>query len=345
MNRRLTFTLTVVLIFASHADCAAQDPTPGFSLKLTESRRIWDAEPFNGFTDLIRFHVHWYLALREATDHAGTWDGKIRVLRSKDGQQWESSASISCPKGSQVDLRDPKLSITPHGQLMLTSTAYWPRETLQSYTWFSEDGVSWSPATPVGPPGEWLWRTEWHEGIAYNFGANRLGNNSLQLYTSANGRKFEPYGPRHLPHGDVNETGIVFAPDDTFYVLLRKSPHAMLGIAKPPYKDFVWKDLGKRIGGPEMILLPNGELLAAGRLYDDGEYTALLSVDPGSGTLTKLLRLPSGGDTSYPGLVLDGDDLLWVSYYSSHEGKTSVYLAQVEVNYQTRAQPPISAGD
>ena len=31
---------------------------------------------------------------------------------------------------------------------------------------------------------------------------------------------------------------------------------------------------------------------------------------------------------SYPGMVWD-DDLLWLSYYSSHEGKTSIYLAKI----------------
>ena len=42
------------------------------------------------------------------------------------------------------------------------------------------------------------------------------------------------------------------------------------------------------------------------------------------------LELPSGGDTSYPGLVWY-DGILWVSYYSSHEGKTSIYLAKLTV--------------
>ena len=43
-----------------------------------------------------------------------------------------------------------------------------------------------------------------------------------------------------------------------------------------------------------------------------------------------VLRLPSGGDCSYPGMV-EHDGLLWMSYYSSHEGKTSIYLARIEV--------------
>jgi len=40
--------------------------------------------------------------------------------------------------------------------------------------------------------------------------------------------------------------------------------------------------------------------------------------------------LAFGGDTSYAGLVLH-DGLLWVSYYSLHEGKTSIYLAKVQL--------------
>ena len=39
--------------------------------------------------------------------------------------------------------------------------------------------------------------------------------------------------------------------------------------------------------------------------------------------------LPSGGDTSYPGIIKVGDEL-WVSYYSTHEtGNASVYLAKI----------------
>jgi hypothetical protein len=46
--------------------------------------------------------------------------------------------------------------------------------------------------------------------------------------------------------------------------------------------------------------------------------------------MTKLARLPAGGDTSYPGLVWR-NNMLYVSYYSSHEDKTSIYLAKVRI--------------
>ena len=42
-----------------------------------------------------------------------------------------------------------------------------------------------------------------------------------------------------------------------------------------------------------------------------------------------MLTFPSGGDTSYPGLVWH-DGRLWMSYYSSHEGKSAIYLAQIQ---------------
>jgi len=84
------------------------------------------------------------------------------------------------------------------------------------------------------------------------------------------------------------------------------------------------------VGGPEMIQLPNGRFLGGGRLYDGRQRTALFWINPESAELTEALTLPSGGDTSYPGFVLK-DDILHVSYYSTHEGKSSIYLARVKI--------------
>ena len=66
------------------------------------------------------------------------------------------------------------------------------------------------------------------------------------------------------------------------------------------------------------------------RLYDKKVRTVVCTLDPDTGRLTEELTLPSGGDTSYAGLAWH-DGLLWVSYYSSHEGKSSIYLAKVKV--------------
>jgi hypothetical protein len=65
-------------------------------------------------------------------------------------------------------------------------------------------------------------------------------------------------------------------------------------------------------------------------MHQDGAHTALCYLDMTEHKMTKLLKLPSGGDTSYPGLVWH-NDLLYLSYYSTHEGKTSIYLAKIKV--------------
>jgi hypothetical protein len=46
--------------------------------------------------------------------------------------------------------------------------------------------------------------------------------------------------------------------------------------------------------------------------------------------LLLLVALPSGGDTSYPGLVYH-KGIVYISYYSTHEGKTAIYFAKFKL--------------
>ena len=49
-----------------------------------------------------------------------------------------------------------------------------------------------------------------------------------------------------------------------------------------------------------------------------------------NGRYHPLIDLPSGGDCSYPGFLIDRNKL-WVMYYSSHEGTTNLYLAELAI--------------
>ncbi len=308
----------------------AEAPPP--KAELTEVRKIWDAAPHNAFTDLIRFKGRWFCVFREGKAHVSP-DGALRIITSRDGRTWTSAALI---RSSIGDLRDAKITLTPDKRLMLSGAAalHPPAEFKhQSLAWFSKDGEVWSDPVKIGDPNMWLWRTTWHKGNAYSVGYDTAGEKFIRLYASKDGRTFETLVPMLFNDGSPNETSLLFQPDHTALCLLRRdgSPGSgKLGIAKAPYTNWEWRDLGIKIGGPHMLQLPDGRIVAAGRLYDGSARTSLLWLDPKEGKLTEFLKLPSGGDTSYPGLVWN-KDLLWVSYYSSHEGKTSIYLAKVKL--------------
>jgi hypothetical protein len=84
------------------------------------------------------------------------------------------------------------------------------------------------------------------------------------------------------------------------------------------------------LGGPAIIRLADGRFIAAGRLIDGKVRTSLCWLDVAGGKLEEFLTLPSGGDTSYPGLVWHAGEL-WVSYYASHEAKASIYLGRLSL--------------
>ncbi len=322
---RVLLSLVVVCVWVI---LARADGPP--KAELVEVRKIWDQAPHNAFTDLIRFRDRWFCTFREGKGHVSP-DGALRVITSVDGKTWDSAALIT---SKAADLRDPKITITPDGRLQITAAAALHDKkdhSHQSLAWFSNDGRDWGEPIEVGDPNYWLWRVVWHDKTAYGVGYECGTVQDTRLYRSTDGRKFERLVAPLFSKDYPNETALVFLPDQTCLCLLRrdKAPGTgQLGIAKPPYKDWSWKDLGKKIGGPQMIRLPDGQLVAAARLSDGKVRTAICLLDPVAGMLEEVLTLPSGGDTSYPGLVWH-DGLLWVSYYSSHEGKTSIYLAKV----------------
>lgn len=295
-----------------------------------EAIKIWDAAPHNAFTDLIRFDDRWFCVFREGQGHVSP-DGALRVITSIDGADWESAALIT---SENSDLRDAKICVTPDDRLMLTGAGALHDTSVhshQSLAWFSDDGFEWSEAVEIGEPDFWLWRVTWDEDAAYGVAYSTTEDRSTRLYRSRNGRDYVPVVPRLNDEGYPNESSIVFEGNKALCLLRRdgKPQTGLLGVADPPYVDWEWGDLGVRIGGPHMLILPDGRIVAAVRLYDGRVRTSLCWLRP-EGSLEEFVSLPSGGDTSYAGLVFH-EDRLWVSYYSSHEGKTSIYLAKVEL--------------
>ncbi|MEI6503063.1 MAG: exo-alpha-sialidase [Armatimonadota bacterium] len=311
--------------------------------QLVSVKKLWDGAHHNAFTDLARFSNQWFCTFRESQAHVGG-NGKIRVLSSADGDRWESAALLG---EEGIDLRDPKLSLAPDGRLMLVlGGSVYEGKTLkerQSRVAFSIDGRAWTTPQRVLQKGDWLWRVTWHQdhayGITYASMRQAAPTNEwrITLVESKDGLAWNPVTKLAVP-GQPNEATVRFLPNDDCIALVRREgpapgadKAAWIGRSSPPYTDWHWIPAGMQIGGPNFLVLPGGALVAGGRQYNAKPASARTFV--GRMTLESVsddLILPSGGDCSYPGMVWH-DGLLWVSYYSTHEGKTSIYLARIRI--------------
>lgn len=345
--------LLLILLLLLSANVFAQP----ISARLISVKKIWDQAPHNAFTDLIRFKGQFYCVFREGTGHA-EGEGQLRVLVSSDGEQWKSAAVL---KENGRDLRDAKISITPDGRLMLNGGSADPHDhtakgDFHSVVSFSKDGRNWTLIQPVkfANPKEnrnWLWRALWYKGTAYGVAYQATPDSpptQRQFYAfvvkSKDGINFERLSE---DFSEGTEAAISFDKNDVLTLLLRGRSNrtkAFVVQAPAPYSQWtkraITADSGDdQVGGPAVLFpdnfkLPKGILLGAGRRYQTKpaaeQRTGLFWLDVNKAVLTNLLIFPSGGDSSYPGLVWHRQQL-WVSYYSSHEGRSAIYLAKVEL--------------
>jgi hypothetical protein len=186
------------------------------------------------------------------------------------------------------------------------------------------------------------WHDGWAYGAAYRSG---LGGSSapgpewtLSVYRSRDGVNYELVKAMDVL-GRPNETTLRFEPNGEMIALVRREADGFMGHvgrAKLPYTQWTWQESNHRFGGQNFLRLPTGTWIVGTRDYthlNAGKKTGastMLAELGANGQLTPLLNFQSGGDTSYPGLVWH-DGLLWVTYYSSHEGKTSIYLAKLKI--------------
>jgi hypothetical protein len=256
------------------------------------------------------------------------------VLVSADGEKWESAGLVT---EDGVDLRDPKLSVMPDNRLLLLMGGSIYRDgkyvSRRPRVSFSSDGLGWTAPQAVLQEGDWLWRLSWHDrtayGASYHGGGGLTGERGCTLYKTNDGLHYDKVVDWKVD--GCSETTVRFELDGTMIAMVRGEGDpktGSIGRSRPPYGSWSWTDAGQRFGGPELTILPNGQMWAGSRHYGAKQTTVLARMTDDS--YQPVLTLPSGGDTSYPGFVFE-DDLLWMSYYSSHEGKTSVYLAKIRL--------------
>ncbi|HET7838861.1 MAG TPA: sialidase family protein [Rectinemataceae bacterium] len=299
--------------------------------KLVALDMIWDGAPHNAFTDLARHGGRWHCVFREGSDHAGR-AGRVRLISSTDGRSWEPAALIA-ERG--VDLRDPKLSAAPGGglELLMGGTRMSSGRPVgrRPRICLSPDGRGWTRPQPILEEGDWLWRSTRFRGASYGISYRLPGPKrwTVHLLAAQSGSAYRELLELGVP-GRPNEATIRFRDDGRAVALVRRETgraRAWIGTSEPPYLDWTWSESAERVGGPNFLILPDGRMWAATRIWRRGRpLVALCGMTEDS--LVPVLVLPSGGDCGYPGMVLHRGHI-WLSYYSSHEGKAKIYLAKI----------------
>ncbi len=310
-------------------------------------RRIWDRGNHNAFTDIIYFKGRFFVVFREGDGHIpnkdNTGNGKIRILTSRDGEFWESHALLEL---DGIDLRDPKISMTSKNRLLVImgGSKYDQGElkSIATYTSLSDpNGNRFQQPeqvildASVKSDFDWIWRITWYEKTGYGvlYQANADGDkekNKLYLIKTTKGTDYEVITELQVD-GKPNESTIRFLSGGEMAMLVRREGDdkmGMLGSSKAPYTNWTWEKLDFRLGGPNFEIIPINKILIATRVYsEEGPYTALM-LGKKNEPFEEVMRLPSGGDCSYAGMF-NISGYVWLSYYSSHEGKASIYYARI----------------
>lgn len=339
MKIRLAIFTLLVFVVLSHP-CNAQLPA-GITVS-----KISEKAAHSAFTDLIRFKHKFYCSFREGSGHIPGTDGVVRIITSSDGKTWKDAALL---QKTGIDLRDPKLSITPDGRLMvIMGGSIYEDGKLKGrkpqVAFSNKTGEAFSAPenvlvdSSIVSWGDWLWRVSWYSGtgyaIDYQVGPEeRKGPTALYLLKTSDGIHFSPVSKLQLD-GFPNESTVRFDRQGKMYVMIRRELEDQMGVlaqASPPYTAWSFTKMNYRLGGPNFILTGDtgaAHIIATSRVYLPSPHTAVLVSGDTLGHFTEATALPSGGDNSYAGMVLD-ERFLWLSYYSSHEGKTGIYFAKI----------------
>ncbi len=321
-------------------------------------RRIYHDARHNAFPSLVRHGGELFVAFRAASSHAAA-DGRIVILRSRDGQTWEE-AGVLCREG--MDLRDPRL-LSGDGRLHIYTGALRSRmnlrdpEELFCFLYVSRDGRDWHEAEFSGiSPDMWLWgvarRGAAFAGAEYGIPGGDVKKETANLLLGSDGMNWTQIAPFPIPSSEVgidaNGRGEIFAlcrndlPPFLSSLLVIPDPEAgFAGVEEYP--------MPRAVHGPMVSCYGDGCIIAGrcwrkppGDTVDPNaggtdKFLGVLYFDRGSGEFTELGELPGGGDCAYNALVHCGGNRAFMVYYSSHErecddeqGQSSIYWAELE---------------
>lgn len=302
--------------------------------------KIYDAEKHCAFSDLTKWSGNYYIVFRVSDNHAYTKDGVIKVLKSSDGMNWKPEVSYAA---SDLDLRDPKFCVkNNHLEVYAQGVRFNPDKTVKTArgVLFNADSGMFRETEPAlidyqGAP-IWPWRFSAYHSEAYSLAYNQ----DAKVFKLVGTTDYKTMNTIcDLSNLDRNPSeGTIRFHNGNCYALIRRTGPTLFGVSSLSNMcNFKWTELPLvGLGGPNFIFYDDNTLLISGRDYASPDYsyassrTSLFVYKIKENKTYRVLTLPSGGDTAYPGLYLNGNEI-WISYHSTHEGSTKVYLAKAEL--------------
>ena len=306
---------------------------PSFTIlsKQSSDKLIWKGDSHAAFTALVQYQDNLYCAFRNANMHAdisGKDCGVIKIIKSSNGEKWEDFLSF---KEDGYDLRDPQLSVTPTGKMMLlTEKAKYENGkavTRNSCVSFIKSNGEFTPLQNVNfdvcQNWNWIWNIEWIDGTAYGFCyAPYFG-----MVISSDGINYELVEKINLD-GNPSEASVTKLDKNHLLAVVRRDGLAALGIYNQIEKQWQWKDCDEIIGCPKLLKVKR-DLLVVGRSYKYGLQTSLYKYSKEKQRLEPLVRIPGGRDCSYPGITYR-NRRLYVSFYKGNADNSDIYLSNIK---------------
>ena len=317
---------TTQILLASFA-CALTSIAANDLVKPIEARKVFTNGKHNAFTAMRRFKGELYLAFRAGDAHNSP-TADVLVLKSKDGREWKETHRFDFAK----DDRDPQMVVTEQ-RLFLYCPSMNGKE-LTTWLKYTDDGATWSGPIKIYEPQFILWKPCLHNGTFYA-AAHKKDESSggkgreVHFVKSADGIKWEKISTIRAGNWE-SETTMFFEGDHAIAFLRQKygSPQAQVLESDPPYVEWKSRDAGVPHFSGHSIHTFKGVTYLLSRITKPGKAFGSMIYTFANGKLTPYCELPASGDCAYLEAVEDGPNML-VSYYSTHEGTTDVYLAVV----------------
>jgi hypothetical protein len=309
------------------------------NMKIISINKVPYKTGHNAFTGFGKYKDKYYLAFRHAASHVSDSYQKVYlvVLESDDLVNWrENLIHTETPANCwYYDYRDSFMNIT-NDRLALFSIVTLvngnERVTHSEQRFLNPDTGCFELSKDFSFPTDCIWHPVSHEGKYYStaYQKNAEGIFEISFLESQNGSDWNIFGDPL----DASESSLQGLPNGDMLCFARqeKTPY-YLSVYLRDHNSCKWQTLCKI---PTIIQCPvsfmyHDKVYLLGRERPDYLETAdtenpsfkdhrlKLYQFTNSNQLETILEFPSMGDCGYPGVIIEPDGSILISYYSQHE--------------------------